>query len=383
MKNIKSLILIAALFLLIIPFLRLGSELSFLPKNLQKQDILKADLQIPEIEKQALFFMALHMSGPQLSIYTNYLNANSYKDTIASGEDILSESQGLFLLYLLNRDKKDYFDLCLHWTVNNLYMDNGMFSWVKRKTSKSEKINALIDDLRIVRALISAYEKWGDERYLKLAKKAAGAIKKYNTQGLIPLDFYDIATKYKANCITVSYLDLYTMKNLAVFDSRWKDIYSNSCEVIKKAKIEGTGLYKFQYDLDKKAYMVDEEISLIQSVYAMLHLEEVGQSDKQGIEWIWNQYKKHSKLYAAYSSKTFEPVSDIESTALYALTARLLYLSGDIKRAETLLKECEKFRVYKKDSEIYGSFGNDVSMEVNSFDNLQYILSSSMIFLNK
>ncbi|KPU45261.1 endo-1,4-D-glucanase [Oxobacter pfennigii] len=383
MKSIKFIIPIIVLLFLLMPYLVFEREMSFLPRNVQKQDILKTDMNIPEAEKKALSFLVESMSGPQLSIYTNYLNTSGDKSNTASGQDILSESQGLLLLYMLNRNIKEHFDLCLHWTVNNLYINKGSFSWIKRKTSESEMTTALIDDLRIARALILAYEKWQDDRYLKLVRKLSSAMLKYNIQDLMPLDFYDFASRNKANCITISYADLYTMKKLALFDSRWEKVYTNSYELIKNAAFEGTGLYMFQYDFDKMAYSIDEDISLIQSVCVMLHQQETGQQNKQGTDWIWEQYLKHGKLFAVYSSSTFEPATDIESTALYALVARLFYESGDIQKAQIFIKECEKFQVGNEESEIYGAFGNDMNLEVYSFDNLEYILSSSIIFSNK
>lgn len=379
MKNVKFLILIAAL-LLVFLYLCFGREILFSSKSVQKLNILNSKHNIPEAESLALSFVMQHMSGPQLSIYTNYLNTGRGNDEIASGQDVLLESQGLLLLYLLNHDEKESFDLCLDWTVDNLYLGNGMFSWVKRKTSKAGNSSALIDDFRILRALTCAYEKWNDDRYLVLTKDVSSAILSNSTLGGRLVDFYDLSSKDRADYITISYLDLYTMEKLAYYDAKWEDVYSDSLELVRNAKIDGTGLYMFQYDLGEKSFGKDEEINLIQSLYVMLHLKEAGQFDKEGINWIWDQYEKFGKLYAVYSSSTLKPLSDIESTALYALAARLFYLSGDMEKAQTLLLECEKFQVKNKNSEIYGSFGNEVNLEVYSFDNLQYILSSSIIY---
>lgn len=334
---------------------------------------------IPEHEKKALEFVTQKISGTELSIYTNYMDNKSDDERIATGRDVLSESQGLLLLYLLNRDEKEYFDLCLDWTVNNLYLDNGILSWMKTKTFQTKNTNAFIDDLRLVRSLILANEKWNDEKYLKYIRKSSKALLDYNVKNNIPLDFYDIKSKSRSNNITISYLDLYTMKKLTYLDSNWNRVYENSYELIKNSKIEGTGLYEFQYGLDQDIYITGDEISLIQSVYTMLHLAEVGEYDVEGMNWLWAEYKKYGKIFSSYSYKAHEPMTDIQSTALYALIARLFYLKGEYHKAEIMLEECEKFQVMNSSSEIYGGFGNELNKEVYSFDNLQYLLSSSII----
>ncbi|TCO69368.1 glycosyl hydrolase family 8 [Marinisporobacter balticus] len=334
---------------------------------------------IPAREKKALEFITQRISGTELSVYTNYINRKSNEEVVATGKDILSESQGLLLLYLLNRDKKEYFDVCLDWTVNNLYLDNGIFAWMKTKSSQIKNTNALIDDLRIVRALILANKKWENKKYLKYIQKSSKALLTYNVKDNMHLDFYDNGFKSKSNIITISYLDLYTMKELTNVDFKWNKVYENSYELVKNSKIKGTGLYKFQYNLDQHIYTTSNEISLIQSIYTMVHLAEIGEYDIEGINWIWDEYEKYGKIFATYSYETYEPMSDIESTALYALIARLFYLKGEYHKAERILNECEKFQVMNSNSEIYGGFGNEYNKEIYSFDNLQYILSSSII----
>lgn len=338
---------------------------------------------VPECEKKVFDFVTQKISGPELSIHTNYINEKSYEDTIATGKDVLSESQGLLLLYLLNRDKKEYFDLCLDWTIDNLFLDSGTFSWVKTKKLENKSTNALIDDLRLVRALILAKERWNDKRYNKPIYKSSQALLSYNVEDDTPLDFYDYSSNYKSNCITISYIDLYTMEKLSDIDSAWRKVYNKSYELVKNAKIEGTGLYQFQYNLDQQIFTGEQEICLTQSTYTMLHLAEIGEYDVNGMNWLWSEYEKHGKIYSSYSNTTYEPITDMESTALYALIARLYHLSGDYNKSEIMLKECKKFQVMNKNSEIFGSFGNDIEKEVYSFNNLQYLLSSSIIHKKK
>ncbi len=336
--------------------------------------------EIPEPEKIALDFVAQKMSGPDFSIYTNYLDKESNRDTIATGKDILSESQGLILLYLLNRNQQVDFDSSLQWTMKNLILSNGIISWKMSKSGKKESTNALIDDLRLLRALILANEKWRDEAYLQSARKLSKTLLTYNTLESSLIDFYDERFQNKSNMITLSYIDLYTMKKMMPMDAEWKQVYDSSYEIINNGKIQGTGLYEYQYFQDQKSYSSKNENCLIQSVYTLLHLAEVGEYDREGLKWLWNEYEKHGKIYVSYSSETYEPVTDVESTALYALAARLFFLANEPQKSEKLLKESQRFQVLNEASDIYGSFGDEQDNTVYSFDNLQYLLSSSFIY---
>lgn len=351
--------------------------------QITQEDTSQKQIFTYENEEMLFTFLIQNMSESQKAIYTNFLNSKSPDEIISTGKDILSESQGLFLLYLLNRGMKQEFDQVLDWTMNNLYLSNNTFSWLKRKTGETVKVNALIDDLRIVRALILAHDMWGDARYIHIAEDTSKALKHYNTSNSIPRDFYDSATNLKVDYITLCYLDLYTIRKIAEFDKDWYNIYFHSHEIITNAKIMDTGLYELQYNPEKSSYWSEEEISMILSVYTMLHLAEVGQYDKGGMAWLWKEYEKYNKLYANYCPQTLEPATDIESTALYSLAARLFYQTGDIEKARQLLGESEKFQIKNIDSEIFGSFGNEQTQEVYSFDNLQYLLSASQIYGNK
>ncbi|SKC86207.1 glycosyl hydrolase family 8 [Maledivibacter halophilus] len=372
-----SLILLSLLLIYLTP---IDFKKLFLSNITREKNIIYDELTIPKPEKEALKFLAKKMSGPDFSIYTNYINKESDNSIIATGKDVLSESQGLFLLYLLNRNKKEAFDTCFNWTLDNLYLDNGLFSWIKRKDEKKEKINALIDDLRIIRTAILASEKWNEDSYLKYIKNTSKSLLLNNTKDFTPIDFYDLNTGSKSDYITISYLDLYTMKKLISVDSEWKEIYSSSYNILKGGKIKNTGLYKYQYNLNDKEYTLGDNINLIQSVYAMIHLAEVGHYDKDGMNWLWEAYTKNGKLYAHYCYESFKPVSKIESTALYSLAARLFYLAGENQKAKTLLEESEKFQIINQASKGFGSFGSENNLQIYSFDNLQYILSSSMIY---
>lgn len=331
---------------------------------------------LPNIESLALDFVVNNLSYQSVAIYTNYLTDD---ESIPAGQDILSESQGLWLLYLLNRDFKDVFEKSYLWTMNNLILGNDTIAWVKDKHTSIHRINASIDDLRIIRALVLAYEKWGQKQYLVRAKEIAGGLLRENVNLSFLTDFYDLDTHYRSNTMTLSYIDLCTIGMIASYDPEWAKIYDNCLEVIINGQINSTGLYAFQYEFASHKYITPAEVDMIQSVYVMLHLAEVDLLSKDNWEWLWNEYLNNGKLTVKYSRTTHEPLSRVESTALYALAARVFYYVDQKDKAEAMLRKCHELQVINEQSAIYGSFGYDTRLEVYSFDNLQYLYSSSLI----
>lgn len=330
-------------------------------------------------ERVTLEFLLENMSNSKTAVYTNYIDCLNSDIDIAKGKDILSESQGLILLYFFNRDNKDKFDEALEFSIDNMRLENNTFSWRIREGQYISNTNALIDDFRILRALILAYDKWNDQTYMKYIKEISNALLKYNIEEYMPLDFYDVEYEYKSDIITICYLDIYTMDKLTKIDKRWNDTYKSSINIILNSKINDTPFYNYEYNLSNKKYSNKEQIDLIQNTYTLIHLAEANIIGYKDIEWIYDEFEKYNKLYTLYSCKDFKPLTNTESTALYALTARLFYICKDFEKAQMFLKQCEKFQITEVDSQLYGSFGNEENKEVYSFDNLQYLLSISII----
>ncbi|CAH2214651.1 glycosyl hydrolase family 8 [Tepidibacter aestuarii] len=329
-------------------------------------------------EYNTLQFILNNMSNSKLGIYTNYLDSKEINIDKATGKDILSESQGLLLLYLLNKDDKHNFDKALKFTIKNLSLKNSTFAWRIREHEFEDNANCLIDDFRILKALILADEKWDDKDYSKKIKKISDGLLKYNTKDDICFDFYDIKNKITSKYTTISYIDLYTLKNLSLLDSRWKNIYESSKNIVLNSKIPNTSLYRYRYDIENKKYVDQKNIDLTQNLYTLIHLAEVDLISSKDIDWIYKEFKKDNKLYSQYSLD-LNPASHIESTAIYSLASRLFYLVDEPKKSQELLNKCTAFQVSRKDSTLYGSFGNEQTKEVYSFDNLQYLLSISLL----
>ncbi|MGL5244441.1 MAG: glycosyl hydrolase family 8, partial [Sarcina sp.] len=172
-------------------------------------------------EKLVYDFINTALTKEGIGIYTNYLNNESDGD-ITKGHYVLSESEGLMMLYAVNSGNKDLFDKNYNIVKNKMKLDNGLISWRVNENEKSE-VSATIDELRIIKALIFAYDRWGDFKYKLNAIRISNALLKNSTLDGNLIDFTQPDGKSKT--ITLCYLDLVTMRMLSNIDSKWSSIY--------------------------------------------------------------------------------------------------------------------------------------------------------------
>ncbi len=107
----------------------------------------------------------------------------------------------------------------------------------------------------------------------------------------------------------------------------------------------------------------------------VMHLSEVGLARRESIEWIRNQIYDREGIYSKYSIETGEPLDTQESTAVYAIAARIAKNIGDKSLHCELIEKMLALQVKDKGSRLYGSFGDIRTLKVYSFDNLQALLA--------
>lgn len=92
-----------------------------------------------------------------------------------------SEGQSYIMLRSLVMDDKPTFDLTYNWAKNNLARKDHLFSWLWGENSKGEyklldENSATDADVDIAFALLLAYEKWHESRYLQDAQEIIHSI---------------------------------------------------------------------------------------------------------------------------------------------------------------------------------------------------------------
>lgn len=327
-------------------------------------------------EKICLEFIKENMTSESGGIYTNYLEKNKMSE-MASGHEILSESEGLIMLYYAKAKKKNEFDKHFNIVKSKMLDESGLIKWrIKEDNYNLAMSSASIDDLRIIRGLMHAYDIWGDKEYYDTLEQISSSVLKYNIYEGCLNNYYDMKYKYKSKEIDVSYIDLYTMKLLSKINNKWIDIYDRGLNVIQDGYISNKiPLYRKTYDIEKEKYIDSETINSIDALLVVLHLSEVRLEKKESIEWIREQMKDGKGIYANYNVETGKPMNKVESTATYAIAARIARNIGDTSLYKALIDRMLELQVTDTHSPLYGGFGDINSLEVYSFDNLQALLA--------
>ena len=326
-------------------------------------------------EKVLLNFVNNKLSSQDGGVYTNDINESSDGD-ITKGHAVLSESQGIMLLYDLEKNNRDNFDITLDYIKNNMMLPNNLLSW---RVNGGEETNtsATIDDLRVIKALLLADEKWNDKNYRKFALKIADGIQKesLDKENYVLTDFYDGYNK--SDTTTLCYLDLPTLRMLANLDYfKWKKVYDKSIEILNSGYIsDKLPLYRKTYYRNTNTYDENADADTLLSMIVVLNKLQEGQDVSTTVEWIRKEFQQNGKVFATYNIEEGIPSSEFESTSVYAIIVQIASIIGDEEIQKFAMDRMKEFQINNTSSKIYGGFGSEDGTNVFSYDNLNALLA--------
>lgn len=326
-------------------------------------------------EQQCFNFVDNKLSSTDNSIFTNYLTNNN-EEEYSTGHEILSESEGLIMLYAVYKNDKGLFEEHYEIVNNKLMMGSGLLKWrIKGNDFFENRVSASIDDMRISRALLYAYTKWNDYKYLTTFERINNGLLNKNVYNGIITDLYDEYYDYASKSVPLSYLDLTTMSEMNSFgDKRWQEIYNNSLRIIEGGYInDDIPLYRMSYDVEIGKYDDYQYVDVLQSLIVIYNLASAGEVKEESIDWIKEKLNE-GRVYSRYNIEG-EAISDIQSTAIYALIGRIAKELNDLDMYCNAVDLMLQFQIVNEESEIYGSFGDEATLQVYSFDNLQALLA--------
>ena len=328
-----------------------------------------------ENENMCIEFVENRLTSKVGGIHTNYLDSPG-KMGVAAGHEMLSESEGLIMIYYANRGDRDMFDRHYAFVASRLVMPSGTLRWRLDGDGRPlENTSASIDDLRVLRAMLYAYDRWGGEKYMIAADKiGAGVLKNATYKGSL-VNHYDEDSSCSGDEIDLSYIDLLTMSIMEGLGQKgWKGIAERGTEIIEGGYIgDDFPFYRKVYDLKDELYDESESVNMIDSLLVVLHLSELGMQREKSIGWL-KETLAGGPVYSSYGTDGTVRQGSYESTAVYAIIARIAKNAGDNGLHKMAVKRMTSLQVKSEDSRIYGAFGDEGTLEVFSFDNLQALL---------
>jgi endo-1,4-beta-D-glucanase Y len=319
-------------------------------------------------------FIENNFIGKDGGVYTKIKSSSNDNATLA-------ESVGILMNYYLLKGEKDLFDKELNFLKDNLLTRDNFIKW---KTGANITCNAAIDDLRIIRVLMDAYDEWKDEEYFNIAGFVQERIYNVQVKNGCLAEFYDWKKNTTKDSVPLCYLDSYTMDRLKVFNNNWSKVAERALTIIKNGRINTVSpFFKKYYIPEATLYKEDEEYSvsggicLTYTLYTVIHLAEMNEDTGFFAAWLKNEIAK-GRLYAWYNPATMKPVKELESTAVYALAAIYSKKTGEDELYEKLVKRMLQFSVTDEKSECFGGFGDEGAEGFYSFDNLTALLALAM-----
>lgn len=370
-KTNKQIITIIVLLLFVISCIYLSYIYLFkYIKNIEINSVVSME-EVTKEEEILNKFINEKLMDEYGGIYTNYNNISTEGD-LTKGHDILSESQGMMLNYCLYKNDQEKFNDSFKYIKENMFLKNGLISW-RIENNKSSDVSATIDDLRVARALIIGAEEFDNLKYRYYGIKISNGIYKNLIQENRLIDFHD--GYGKSNVTTLCYLDLYALKLFSLFDDKWNDVYTKSLEIINNGYIsDELPLYRKYYDGNIEIFDNEENIDTLLSILVILNKAEVNEDISKSVDWIKERLKYIGYISTSYNINILDE-SKIESTSIYANIAQIAKVINDEELYNMAINKMKNFQVINEKSNIYGSFGNEQTEDVYSYDNLNALLA--------
>lgn len=374
MKKQYRLLIFCMLAVCLISAACMGFHLYWTPPNLAPLMIAPTDYG-EAYQKQAKLcytFVAEKMISPEGGVYTNFLDTDQKSD-FASGHDVLLESQSLLMLYAAYQDDRPLFNQAYSYIRNHLQQKE-FISWrFDSLTGQASDVNAAIDDLRFLRALLYGSTKWQDKDLLWETRRLADKLYRTNVVDGRLVDMYDGAQKLSPATITLCYLDLHTLYLLSEISGKWAAVYQNALQTVQNGYLgDAFPLYQNRFRYDSGAYE-QGSLNLTEGLITVYHLAEIGELRHETVQWLKARVAERT-LYTRYDLDG-SPESEIQSTAAYAVSAIIGALLRDQSLYRDSVRAMNLYQVDDPASEIYGAYGEKARAEAYSFDNLYALLS--------
>lgn len=260
----------------------------------------------------------------QTYVEKNYTAKNgliiNYKN--AKEPHYLAESIGLYMEYLVAVNDSTTFHEQVNILQKYFITEDNFIKW---EATKDTTTNAIVDDFRITNALYSADKKFHHPAYKKLADTLLKNTQKYSSQENIPVDFYDFVQKKTANTLHLSYMNIPAMKN-----TNYSEIAYLPIQTVQAAPFF-TEVYQdkqFQYAYSEEVNMID------QMLIAIAYYDENGFTEKNFNQFLLNELSSQGKIFARYDRNTEKPISENESTAVYAFLTQYFNKTNQLKNGK-------------------------------------------------
>lgn len=320
-------------------------------------------------------FILRHMINDDGTLKTNLQPHLSTDPDIARGDEALSESIGLWMLYLAEKRDNTLFEKMVRVLKKQFMKNDGWIYW--KLGPRPATANALIDDLRIAEALYKADAIWPSAEFGDMANTISHSlIKKQFIDGLFT-DFYDIHSKRSSEHLTLSYLSAFALSHIYEHGRLDKSEHDGMIHFLQNLPTQN-GFFPFSYHLKDKTYKYHEQVHLIDQLYIVYHRAQAGTASPETWSFLKEEFAQKGLIYGRYAADSKQPAVDYESPAVYGLAILAAIELNDGEFAKDLYYRMIHHQTLNPESEWYGGFID--TNDTHIFDNLLPLLAERKMY---
>ncbi|MFC6201376.1 glycosyl hydrolase family 8 [Lactiplantibacillus nangangensis] len=362
------------LVLLIVP-------LGLLASGCQKQVTVKLPTQAPTnfatptklattTDRQRSKWLADFVQQKLLSkqgIYTTYLET-AKRGKSASGHELLSESSGMWLQYLATTKQWATFRQ-FYRATKKTFDDHGQFSYrYDPRAKKRYRVNATLDDLRIIRALLTYDQMHQTTHYRQEARTRYQTLVNTSIKQGHLVDYYDMQSKKSTTTGSLAYFDFKTLKYFEQDTKADRKYYRDQLTVVKGGYLGDVfPLYAKSYQWTTSTYS-SGSLNTSEALETLLHLAEIGQLKATSRRWLIQRVAKRD-LENGYTTTGIVKVAG-QSAANYALVAMIFAAENDQTHYQQAMQQVWRLQVNSHATDIFGAIGNAKTRQTYSYSNL-------------
>lgn len=311
-----------------------------------------------------------------------YIKDNGEIDEdLVQGRESLAETVGLLMYYALARENQSLFNRAYNQLRDYFLEEDGFVNWKLNEDGTSDVVaNALIDDIRIIYALVMADEKWDEDQYMRRAVLISDYLNTHNVVNNIYTNFYDKEHNYAGEEINLSYIDIQGMEDMVDRGLLDAEVVTQTSQVLREAPLDN-GFYPLSYNVEKEKYTFSDNINLVDQAILAYHYAQVGNRSEEFLNFIKEEMNDRGLVHGMYDRQTKEPTVNYESPAIYGFLILYALEVGEEELAQTIYQRLKKFQVVDEDSQYYGGY-SITDGNTHIFDNLIPLLAEQEI-LNK
>ena len=332
--------------------------------SITNADELTAILDYAEqgLDAQTLSFIQNYLTNQDGGIQ---LHVQADSADSPSGQDVLAESQGLIMEYAALTQNEELFTSALDYTEEHL-ASNGLLRWYGTQSGASARVNALLDDLRVLRAMNTYQQLSGRDPGDMTEHAAAIALYNIDDNGNL-VDFYTFDDGTKAHQLTMCYADWTALAVLEELEPYTSSTIEAARDLVNGAYLgDDFPFYANNYNYETGRYD-DGSLNMAEAMLTLLHQAEADSLPNASLQWLRTQMEGDG-IWARYDTKgNVIPGYEYHSSAIYAIVGMIALECGDETLLTQALNRMEEFRCFDASSTLNGAFAD--SMEtVSSFD---------------